>query len=78
MRSCHTNGNGSQCDICHTLIDPFDTYRLVCKTLHPGPRYPEVSSDTRYHNINNFHLCEDCYDKVIETLDNLAKNGGKI
>ena len=65
MRSGHINGNGSKCDLCPKLLDPFETYRLVGKVLQPGPRYPEITSDTRYKNINKFHLCKDCYNKVI-------------
>lgn len=72
MRSCHTYGNGSACDVCHTLLDPFETYRVIGKTLHPGPRYPEVSSDLKSKDINKFHFCEGCYNNLIIYIKQLG------
>ena len=74
MRSCHIYGNGASCDICHRLLNPFEIHRIKGTTLHPGAKYPQVSSDTREKIRDKFHLCENCYEFVITSI----KNAGKI
>ena len=77
MRSCHNNGNGAACDICHTLLDPFEIFRFEGKVLKPGPRYPEITSDTKYKTISKFHMCETCYKKIIDHIKQLGLEGGE-
>ena len=68
-RSYHTKGaNGCTCDLCQTPLAPFQIFRLVGRTLQPGPRYPQVTSDTTSKDIDVFHYCEDCYNIIIESL----------
>lgn len=73
MRQSIVNGNGAVCDICSTSMKPFEIYRITGSTLVPGNKYPDVSSDTKYKTVDKFHLCEDCYEKVVYAIHKKLK-----
>lgn len=55
MRKNLVNGNGYECDICHTDLRPHDVMRVSCgKTVgHSGA----------IKRIDSMGVCEECYAK---------------
>ena len=71
MRFGLQNGNGAMCDCCRDTLTPFDIYRLEGKKTIPGKRYPNVSSDLTSQTLVKYHLCFNCYNKIITFLNSL-------
>lgn len=73
MRVSVTNGNGYECDICHTLLTLFEVYRVKCM-LTADSTGGIVTKDT-------IGCCKSCYEKHFSILNGrgLAREviGGK-
>ena len=61
-------GNGARCDVCNFILEPFETLRLCGLKLMPGPTYDTCSSDVRYKRISKFHLCQKCYNDIVDKI----------
>ena len=66
-------GQVSICDCCGKSILPFNTIRVVTRTLVKGNNYKNCSSDTKTRDIMTRHFCKNCSEKVEEILKNLCK-----
>ncbi len=69
MRISLNNGNGAKCDLCPKILNPFDIYRITGYSTIPGKHYPKVSSDITTKKLQTFHLCEDCYNRLIMKIE---------
>lgn len=61
MRVHVFNGNGYECDICHTLLNPYDVYRVKC--------HRNVDSTGRMALQDTIGVCATCYEKHFPLLN---------
>ena len=60
MRVGVVNGNGYECDICHTLLEPSETIKIHSKI--------NVDSTGRSKVVDSIGVCEDCYKNHFKIL----------
>lgn len=55
MRRGVKNGNGYECDCCHTLLEPFEVIKINAKI--------NVGHTGELKVIDSIGVCERCYEK---------------
>ena len=60
MRVGVVNGNGYECDICHTLLKPSETIKIHSKI--------NVDSTGASKVVDSIGVCEDCYKNHFKIL----------
>lgn len=55
MRRGVINGNGYECDCCHTLLEPFEVIKINAKI--------NVGHTGELKVIDSIGVCERCYEK---------------